>query len=1121
MADSINFLLLLLLFWPLYKLERQFHGVGAFGSAIDLFVQRVFPPASGNFFWFLLHFSKGICCVFLSFTISQDVLAAITKPTLSSPSDNVTITESSKTFSWSHPYKDQYELKIKNQSGDFVYVSGKTSSYSKKVDLSGIPLTYGNTYKWYVVVYANGLEDSSADRYFTYKSDSKDPIVGSFTVDTTSVKLGEKFTFNYSLSDSGGSNLQKAELWRSTDGDHFSPVSGKVNSHSGTSATGVFTDSPASGGTYWYGMHVVDNAGNVGFETSAQKKQVTVNQITKPTLDSPSDNVIITSASTTFNWSHLYTTDLYELKIKNQSGDFVYVSGKTSSKSKTVDFSSIPLTYGSTYKWYVVVYANGLEDSSSDRYFTYKSDSKVPTVGSFTIDTTSVKLGEKFTFNYSVSDSGGSNLQKVELWRSTDGDHFSPVSGKVNSHSGTSATGVFTDSPASGGTYWYGMHVIDNADNVGFETSAQKKQVTVNQITKPTLDSPSDNVNITSTSTTFNWSHKYTTDQYELKIKNQSGEFVYTSGKISSQSKTVDLSGIPLIYGSTYKWYVVVYANGLEDSSVDRYFTYKSDSIVPIVGNFTIDTTSLKLGDKFTFNYSVSDSGGSNLQKAELWRSTDGDNFSPVSGKVNSHSGTSATGVFTDSPASAGTYWYGMHVIDNAGNVGFETTTQKKQVSVIGVTSGRVDVSEGVTVTPSPVTLGQNFTVSFRLKEFLGSSKALEYVEIWIQNNSGSDLYMVKRWDSVFFYANQEKTFSATTYLDPAHGRGVGNYQARVRAKVAGETPFNFGVVSGSGGVNPTSFSAGYCTLSGIVSGQVIDANSNQAKTGITVNLGAKSTISANDGSFSFPGVAAGQRTLAVSVPGYANGGVSVNVCGNVTQNILLTRNETTYGAKAPSGYSADPVNTATGNYTFNRTDLKLPGKGIGFAFERGYNSLDPLNGPLGYGWTHNYHTGLAVDGSGNVTVRYGDGHTVTFAPNGSGGYTPQYGVFDTLVKESDASYTLTQKDQSVYRFGTDLRLLSIADRNGNTITLSYSGALLTRVTDAAGRPVDFSYDSSGRIIQISDPLSRSVQISYDVAGNLVTSTDTAGKVTRYGYDANHQLISATDPLGNVFVTNT
>ncbi len=47
---------------------------------------------------------------------------------------------------------------------------------------------------------------------------------------------------------------------------------------------------------------------------------------------------------------------------------------------------------------------------------------------------------------------------------------------------------------------------------------------------------------------------------------------------------------------------------------------------------------------------------------------------------------------------------------------------------------------------------------------------------------------------------------------------------------------------------------------------------------------------------------------------------------------------EYNYGANTKSGYASEPVNTALGNYTYEHTDLKIPGRGISFEFKRGYN---------------------------------------------------------------------------------------------------------------------------------------------------------------------------------------
>ena len=74
------------------------------------------------------------------------------------------------------------------------------------------------------------------------------------------------------------------------------------------------------------------------------------------------------------------------------------------------------------------------------------------------------------------------------------------------------------------------------------------------------------------------------------------------------------------------------------------------------------------------------------------------------------------------------------------------------------------------------------------------------------------------------------------------------------------------------------------------------------------------------------------------------------------------------------TGVYGDPVNTATGNYVYQRRDLSVEGIGLSFMFDRTYNSRaasDPeaVDGPLGYGWSHNYMARLDFDGSGNATI--------------------------------------------------------------------------------------------------------------------------------------------------------
>ena len=220
------------------------------------------------------------------------------------------------------------------------------------------------------------------------------------------------------------------------------------------------------------------------------------------------------------------------------------------------------------------------------------------------------------------------------------------------------------------------------------------------------------------------------------------------------------------------------------------------------------------------------------------------------------------------------------------------------------------------------------------------------------------------------------------------------------------------------------------------------------------------------------------------------------------------------------NAYVAEPVNTATGNYTYQRTDLSIPTRSLPLSFSRSYNSAAPANGPLGYGWTFSYNVYITESNLDNsATATYGDGRTVRFTWDGAE-YVPPAGTFSTLVK-SGGLFTLTEKDQTVYTFNASNKLATITDKNGNITSLNYTGINLTSVTAPDGRSLTFSYDGSNRITQMADPLTRTLGFTYDVSGDLVTFTDLRDKNTTYTYDTDHRLLTITDANNHTFVTNT
>lgn len=221
-----------------------------------------------------------------------------------------------------------------------------------------------------------------------------------------------------------------------------------------------------------------------------------------------------------------------------------------------------------------------------------------------------------------------------------------------------------------------------------------------------------------------------------------------------------------------------------------------------------------------------------------------------------------------------------------------------------------------------------------------------------------------------------------------------------------------------------------------------------------------------------------------------------------------------------PAGFFAEPVNTATGAYSTEATDISLPGIGVPFVLKRAYTSGDTSQGPLGLGWTHSYSASLTIDPNGDVTLRSEDGQRLTFARQPDGSFIPASGGASALVQEG-AEYKLTRHDQVIYRFDSQGRLTQMRDRNNQGLTFSYGAdGKLSSATDSAGRNISFTHDASGLLTNVSLPDGRSVGYGY-TSGLLTSVTDVRGNVTTYTYDAANRLKKILDANGNTVVENT
>ena len=227
------------------------------------------------------------------------------------------------------------------------------------------------------------------------------------------------------------------------------------------------------------------------------------------------------------------------------------------------------------------------------------------------------------------------------------------------------------------------------------------------------------------------------------------------------------------------------------------------------------------------------------------------------------------------------------------------------------------------------------------------------------------------------------------------------------------------------------------------------------------------------------------------------------------------------YGVTPLNIYSGDPVNMVTGNMYHVERDLSIPGRGgLPFVFERSYNSRDAKTGVLGFGWTHSFNHQLkfedkAPDGSAadnlTSTVTWIDGTgaqkfmtvagTAAGVAVGATFTTPKAYYF--AMSKTAAGYEIREKNGLTYTFegvaGTinqQAKLLSIRDRNGNTLTLSYNpDGTLKDVTDGPGRKLALTY-TSGRITHID---------FKNAGGTIVRSHE-------YVYDANDDLVAHKSP---------
>lgn len=237
-----------------------------------------------------------------------------------------------------------------------------------------------------------------------------------------------------------------------------------------------------------------------------------------------------------------------------------------------------------------------------------------------------------------------------------------------------------------------------------------------------------------------------------------------------------------------------------------------------------------------------------------------------------------------------------------------------------------------------------------------------------------------------------------------------------------------------------------------------------------------------------------------------------------------------------------NPVIIGTGEKTLTEVDLRIPGRGMDFVWQRSYRSRYDYDGPMGHNWEHNHNQRIAITETGDARSLNGEARVDYYTAGANGTFTSPPGFFNVLRKNPDGTLTLRDPSGMRTQFDTTGRMTARIDRNGNAIRYRYNAAdRLDRITDTFGRHIEIVYDTLGRIDRIRDFIGREVVYTYNGFADLVQvrspivdgvsngNNFPEGKTTRYAYlsgyegnlaPLNHNLVSVTDPKGQEHLVN-
>lgn len=222
-------------------------------------------------------------------------------------------------------------------------------------------------------------------------------------------------------------------------------------------------------------------------------------------------------------------------------------------------------------------------------------------------------------------------------------------------------------------------------------------------------------------------------------------------------------------------------------------------------------------------------------------------------------------------------------------------------------------------------------------------------------------------------------------------------------------------------------------------------------------------------------------------------------------------------------------VDVATGNLEVTTAGLTLPGVSGTNAITQTYNSLGWQAANSSTQQAARWSTGIAGAGtfasgaSGSVIYTDADGATWNFAAATSTTFTPPAGFLRKLTASGTTNPTYTLTDPAtgqVITSNVNGLPVSVADRNGNTVSVTNTLNVPTSIVSTAGttgaKTGTGAYDSSSRTYTLTQTVSPGVRVVKwvkDANGNLTSFIDATSRTTSFTYSGS-DLTGITSPTG-------